>query len=580
MTELNAKQLAAKDQVYSATSAGVLDQALAGFKETLPQRSPDKREQIAKVLIEELNGEQPAKRQNRLITMLATIDTPNAAEAVAKYAYSDTQQLDDRIQAWALVSLKIMNSYDDMCSLLQRVLDDENTKNRIRALTLRLLIQCNEQDKEARDKFCNELMAMGKDYNADNKWAVMRALRKGNNLQPLPADVEQRFINELVAPTLKDDFEWQDVQIQAALVLGDVENQLDEAMVWLSIAFKESLVPVLRRYCIGSMRDVAERMGNGRRDASSFNAVMIAALDDENADVRSRAYSSLRRVLKPQAAIELIVDNLLEQEKPSAGLLEALRNLEDNKGRASKALRDHLFDLDPDMVQSASTALTQLGGDQAFRTLFAQRRQAIDKYTEILDNADEKIMGQYNLLMRQARRAFWISMAMHILVFLVGVGILAITFYLASKDTTEFLTVVRGLFGLTGGLAAIILSLFYKNPINNINNSVTRLVKVDVAFLGYMRQINQIDATFKQLFLAPTGSHLKDMKETVSQIQVVVDQSLEKIQIYLATVDSPPPGGLKDGAKKVADTTVSQEGVREQVGEAVGNVVKGVGLGD
>ncbi len=72
-----------------------------------------------------------------------------------------------------------------------------------------------------------------------------------------------------------------------------------------------------------------------------------------------------------------------------------------------------------------------------------------------------------------------------------------------------------------------------KDPLANIRDSVTNLVKVNVVFLGYVRQINQIDATFKQMFLAAAGFGIDQMKLTVAQIQDSVRTTMQEVEGYL-----------------------------------------------
>ncbi len=53
-----------------------------------------------------------------------------------------------------------------------------------------------------------------------------------------------------------------------------------------------------------------------------------------------------------------------------------------------------------------------------------------------------------------------------------------------------------------------------------------------------MRQINQIDATFKQLFLNPTLFDMNQMNSTVKQIQNAVNESLDKVQTFVEMQES------------------------------------------
>ena len=79
----------------------------------------------------------------------------------------------------------------------------------------------------------------------------------------------------------------------------------------------------------------------------------------------------------------------------------------------------------------------------------------------------------------------------------------------------------------------MLLALFYRDPLKNIHQSVSNLLKVNVVFTGYMRQINQIDASFKQLFLSAGGFGTVDMKQTVDQIQDSVKETMEGVKAYL-----------------------------------------------
>jgi hypothetical protein len=539
MAELTAKQEAAYKNVIAASTPALIGDSLTAFEKLLPT-AEDKRSEIAGILIEKLNlsTDLPAKKLSRLLMLLAAIDTPNAAQAVEKYATADSDQCDDRIQVWALVSLVRMSAHQDTYTMLKSLSEQEINNNRIHALVLRLLVQSSGDDSEASQQYIDSLKAFYQTGNADQKWAVFRALRSITDLDPLSPDTERTFITELVTPTLHDDFEWLDVRLQAVQVCGDVRHHPVEAMRQLSAAFQSSSVDILRRYCIEAMRAVALRMDKAERESSQFSDCMIAALEDDSADVRSRAQAALKKIYNSQGAVDLITDRLVQQEAPADSFVEALRHIDE--GRASEALRTKLFHLDPDVVERASNALTQLGGEQAFRTLFAQKRQVIDQYTEILNDADEKIMEQFDLLMRQARWAFWISMAMHSSVFLIGISIFAMALVgMLNGEGDNPTLLIQRFIGVAGGTAGVILGLFYKSPVNNIGESVTRLVKVNVAFLGYMRQINQIDATFKQLFLDMSSFNLAEMKETVKQIRVVVDQSLLNIQNYLVVEEAP-----------------------------------------
>jgi hypothetical protein len=123
------------------------------------------------------------------------------------------------------------------------------------------------------------------------------------------------------------------------------------------------------------------------------------------------------------------------------------------------------------------------------------------------------------------------TMWMHGVIFGLGVLILLLSLWIAVQGSMTGLERLIGVGGATGSLATLLL-LFYRSPLHQINQSVTNLTKVNVIFLGYMRQINQIDATFKQLFLASGAFNIPQMKETVAEIEVSVRKTLEKVKVY------------------------------------------------
>jgi len=114
------------------------------------------------------------------------------------------------------------------------------------------------------------------------------------------------------------------------------------------------------------------------------------------------------------------------------------------------------------------------------------------------------------------------------------VVVLAISLYVALSQGFQTFERYVGVGTAVGSLGTLLL-LFYKDPLKNIRASVTSLVKVNVVFLGYVRQINQIDATFKQLFLASAGFGIDEMKQTVEQIQDSVRKTMEEVKSYLGS---------------------------------------------
>jgi hypothetical protein len=534
MTEIPTRLQDAVTVVLRSDDAEEFEGALDDFQSALP-RQVNKREEITKYLIEELEIATSTKNRCSFVAMLSEINTPDAVEAVTSCLDSEKEE-SDRVQYRAAISLWRMNP-PDLDSRLGDKVDNDALSSRVQAVLLRALSQhCQEEseqdcpgESEKQWYYFKKLLKMAKDGSGDNSWAVLRAFRKQADTIPPPSpELERRLVNEFVAPRLRDEGEWRDVRIEAASVLGDVEHEGKDAIQALTYVYsnKDEKPPDdLRRACVESIG----RLGTRLKLRDEVKTAMLSAMEDVVPDIRIRAIEDLRRVLGPKASIEVVVEALLERDDQPEGYIDALRRIDNDS--ASRLLSESLWHPDPDKQRRASEVLTKLGGAEALRTLLAQNRQFVDKYTELLSDADERIMKRHDQLMGHARFSFHISMLMHIIVFFLGVGILITTIAVAVKGGE--LDPIIALVGTGGGILGILLGLFYRTPFDNIRRSMANLVKINITFLGFIRQINQIDATFKQFYLNTAGFDLDQMKGTVKQIQLAVDKSLERVQRFI-----------------------------------------------
>jgi HEAT repeat protein len=473
--------------------------------------APDK-ESVAGYLIHRLPQEEDDWARSWSVSALAAINAPGSIAVVAARLDPKKEEF-EWARYWAAIGLASM-SPPDLEKRLKAALKDDHEI--VRAVALRLLIE-NGFENGYVDKLLRQ-MQEGRDWYLH--WAACKVLRRASGNGPFREGVEGRFIPALV-DRLHDEQELMDVRQQAALALGDVEHRWQEAIDALGRALKTDLGDWARRSCVDALRQI------GRPETKGY---LLPALRDSDAEIRVRAAAALRHCLGPQEAVTFIVGELLGAESPPAEYFDALRQIDSKE--AANQLADHLLHPDPQIASRASGALAQLGGEEAVRTLQAQRAKALDTYTQLLGDADAQIMGQFNALMVQAQRAFSMSLWMHGVIFGVGVVVLAVSLYVALAQGFDSFERYVGVGAAVGSLGTLLL-LFYKDPLKNIRDSVTSLVKVNVVFLGYVRQINQIDATFKQMFLASAGFGVDQMKQTVEQIQGSVKQTMDEVKAYL-----------------------------------------------
>lgn len=496
----------------SEASQRVLDTVLWGNDQEreealkkLPMLADKKR--VADLLVERLPQEENGKTRSWIVSSLAEIDEPSTVEAVAARIDADEEE-DAWVRFWAAIGLAAMQPDDLQKRLVKAQKEDPDAL--IRMVSLRLLIE-NGFD----GPYLKDLLNAVKEGDYETRWAACKALRRNAGHKPFGVGIETELIPVLKHRLFADREAW-DTRYQAALALGNVTHKWQEAVEALSSALRKDLPDLVRRACVG---------GLGQISRPETKNALLSALQDRDAEIRVQAADALKETLGASDAVSFIVEDLLGQEELSERYLDALRQIDSTA--AASALDASLRHPDQKIAQRAWHALTRLGGEEAVRIL--QRAQALDKYTELLGAADTQVMGQFNRLMIQAHGAFWMSMSMHSIVFLIGVGALIGGLSVALSEgfgTFERFVGVGTAIGSLGTLVAI----FYKNPLDNIRASVTDLVQVNVIFLGYVRQINQIDATFKQMFLAGSGFGVDEMKHTVEQIQESVSKALEEVK--------------------------------------------------
>jgi len=292
---------------------------------------------------------------------------------------------------------------------------------------------------------------------------------------------------------------------------------------------------------------------DGEAPFSITDSLMSALLDD-NAQIRHRAAEALFSVVidvdndekdgekvkkaHTQARIsasEMVVKELLKEqvsyENGIPRLVDALRVIDPPEAEsASMVLSRYLFSEDLSVRQRAEHALKLVGGEKAVQTLVGQRSEVLRAYNELLTKADEPIQELFKETMHQARVSFMISQIMSLIVF--GVGILAIIAglwfaFTGGSDSVEF---AFGAGTSIIGAIAVLLDLMVRDPHKRVQEAISILLRIKVIFLGYLRQIHQIDATFKHEFIEGGKEFgFKDVEQTTRLINNVIKTTMTAI---------------------------------------------------
>jgi len=120
------------------------------------------------------------------------------------------------------------------------------------------------------------------------------------------------------------------------------------------------------------------------------------------------------------------------------------------------------------------------------------------------------------------------------ILFGAGLLLLAVGVYLVlSGDKGGW----GALLGGTGGVASLI-STFWTAPVDKMSKSISDLVKLEAAFLGYIRVIGELDSAFQMQYLGilskTSGTQLDQVtSETTKQMKDVMTHTVTLIDQYV-----------------------------------------------
>ena len=262
----------------------------------------------------------------------------------------------------------------------------------------------------------------------------------------------------------------------------------------------------------------------GELSEASAQMDLVSGVTDLNAEVRVRAATALERCCgRDQAVAALVSAALASQDgKPLAPYVDALRLIDPDRTRSTEALSKELGAEDRAQAQRAESILLELGGWSAVQRL-NQRRATLGQLDELLKESETVVQRTFEATVAQARRNFYFALVVNAIVVAVGVAlsVIAILHLIEQPEDLE-----SWLLPGAAGVLGILINLMFNNPRKNARDDLATLVNVNVLFLGYLRQLNQIDATFKHAYIEGRDFGAKDMQETVGRIERTVGRTL------------------------------------------------------
>lgn len=390
----------------------------------------------------------------------------------------------------------------------------------------------------------------------EQMWDALRAL-------------EEVSLREMLEPLLKvaqDLTMWPDIRFKAVKAIGRIKSPAAARALGQVLAYAQDAsikeMAILGMEQLGTSLEVRAMLAQLQKAGEApypMSASLMGLLMDENAQIRSRAAETLpyvmldakayaegdeaaqARALKEgrMAAAEEVVRELVREhvdlDKGVPQLVNALRVIDPPEAEAAATvLTKYLYSDDVSVRKRAERALKLVGGEKAVQTLMGQKSEVLRAYNELLEKADEPIQDLFRDTMRQAQRSFGISQGMSIAIFVIGLGALIAGLYMAFTAGQVGIEFVFGAGTSIVAVIAVLLDLLLLDPHKRVQEATSVLLRIKVIFLGYVRQVHQIDATFKHEFIEGGREFgAEDVRETVKQINEVMSNTMDMITTHL-----------------------------------------------
>jgi HEAT repeat protein len=374
-------------------------------------------------------------------------------------------------------------------------------------------------------------------------WAVLRALRE------FPVETMR---NEVIDVLRESRF----YEHRALAIRTLVEYPPDPRIT-------AELVHVARESKASSLR-LAAVVALGRMGSREAQDCLLVALGDENAEVRVQAAYALRAVFgSAEEVVAALVQRALEvtDDRVACGyVVEAIRLVDDDRALAAEVLRKEMGSENQARARAAEEVLINLGGWAAIQRL-SQRRATLRELDALLERSEEVVKDTFRDTIRQARLNFYFAMAVNVIVVLVGIVLIGIAIAHLLDDPERLAAwILPGATGVIG----IVVNMLFNDPRRNAREDLLSLMNVNVLFLGFLRQVNQIDATFKHAYLENAEFGTTAMRQTLAHLERAVATTLEQTARFLQA------GTQQDGR-----VTEMADAVKEEAEEIVAVLGRG-----
>lgn len=161
--------------------------------------------------------------------------------------------------------------------------------------------------------------------------------------------------------------------------------------------------------------------------------------------------------------------------------------------------------------------------------VWMERAQAIQGYTSALKSADEKAYEFYSVANEQVKKHFEINRRLYSfsIVTVILLLIVSIGFAILSAGKNPFFQTFSIV--LAGCATVLLAILLLRNPLTQAHQLLEKNLRVNVAFLSFVRRLQQSDLALRFVFMQTQSQDFAKVLMQIQDFQNIVDQTSEEI---------------------------------------------------
>lgn len=265
---------------------------------------------------------------------------------------------------------------------------------------------------------------------------------------------------------------------------------------------------------------------------SKSMAELISFLTEDDPSTVRRTVQALSKCVGLKPTVHEIVKAGARTAAESLDLLaNSLRYLTESDNAAREMvvnqLEDEMYHGTEEFRRTSQRLLTEMGGSSAMRKL-QNRTETVAVYRSAMKEAEATMSEQFRATMGDAARGFNIALAMDVAVFLVGVALIVASGIIAIRNNDMSSMAGVGVTGGTGVLATL-YSLLVAKPREKVQMAVDHQMYLKVVFLGYLRELHQLDQSFTRRMMEDSALDQSEMTGYTGAIRTTMKDALDHL---------------------------------------------------